>query len=359
VKTHWKCMLTAGLVAGLLFAAISLLIYPKHASAQQENQKSSAAISGRGGRGISNTEQLERIRTNAEQGNPIAQFNLGARYANGDGVEQDNVRAYMWLTLSIENTTDRYAMPQAAGNGMAPPQAAINLRESVVKKMTPKQIEESQKLVEQWADDYVNRMDKVLQKKGDVTGVVGPDVVVVSLSEAGQIAINNKPVSFLNLGKELQVIYSTLSNKKMFVNASPRVIYSDVVRIIDIAQGVGVGEIGLVAEEINFTIMTSFLQEGISVNLPNAKNPVEDKDSGKADAIVIALNRDGRLFLKKQPITDPGLYDYLMKRYSSGEINRTVYLRADQSLMYGRVIQIVEVCRDAGVDRIGLMAEKD
>jgi len=278
------------------------------------------------------------------------QYFVGELYHTGVGVKKDNVQAYRWLYLSVTGPL---------GNRVPFAEKAKDITVSLAEKMTPQQLEEPQKLTEQWADDNVNRMDIVLRKKGDMTGVGDSDLVVVSLGEAGQIAINNKMVSFLNLGKELQAIYSTLSNKKMFVNASPRVIYGDVVRIIDIAQGLGVGDIGLIAEEINFTIMTSFLQEGIPVNLPNAKNPVEDRDSGKADASVIALNRDGRLYLKKQPITDPGLYDYLTKRYSSGEINRMVYLRADQSLRYGRVVQIVEVCRDAGVDRVGLMVEKD
>ena len=110
---------------------------------------------------------------------------------------------------------------------------------------------------------------------------------------------------------------------------------------------------------IIFMITTPLLQEGITVNLPNAKNPLEDKDITSNDAIVIALNRDGRLFLKKQMITETDLYAYLTQRYSGGEINRTVYLRADETLDYGRVVQIVDGCRQAGVDRIGLMAEKE
>ncbi|MEJ2110838.1 MAG: biopolymer transporter ExbD, partial [Acidobacteriota bacterium] len=65
---------------------------------------------------------------------------------------------------------------------------------------------------------------------------------------------------------------------------------------------------------IIFMITTPLLQEGITVNLPNAKNPLEDKESGSSDAIVIALNRDGRLFLKKQMITESDLYDYLTSR---------------------------------------------
>lgn len=79
---------------------------------------------------------------------------------------------------------------------------------------------------------------------------VDSNVIVVSIGESAQIAINQEQVSIANLGRELEKIYSARSNKNMFVSASPRLPYGDVVRIIDIAKGAGVGEIGLITEEI-------------------------------------------------------------------------------------------------------------
>ena len=108
---------------------------------------------------------------------------------------------------------------------------------------------------------------------------------------------------------------------------------------------------------IIFMITTPLLQSGITVNLPKAKNPLDAPEADAQDSIVIALNREGRLYLKKSPISDNDLYEYLIQRYSGGEINRTIFLKADTALAYGRVVEIVDGCRRAGVDRIGLMAE--
>jgi uncharacterized protein len=36
----------------------------------------------------------------AEQGHPVAKHYLGVMYAEGRGVPQDYVRAYMWFSLS-------------------------------------------------------------------------------------------------------------------------------------------------------------------------------------------------------------------------------------------------------------------
>jgi biopolymer transport protein TolR len=110
---------------------------------------------------------------------------------------------------------------------------------------------------------------------------------------------------------------------------------------------------------IIFMITTPLLQSGITVNLPKAKNPLDAPEADSKDAVVLAINREGRLYLAKRPIGEPELIDFLVKKYSGGEINRTIYLKADTALPYGRVVEIVNNCRSAGVERIGLMAEKE
>jgi biopolymer transport protein TolR len=107
---------------------------------------------------------------------------------------------------------------------------------------------------------------------------------------------------------------------------------------------------------IIFMITTPLLQTGITVNLPKAKNPLDAPEADSKEAVVIAVNREGRLFLAKKQIGEQDLYEFLLKRFSSGEINRTIFLKADTSLAYGRVVEIVNGCRKAGVERIGLMA---
>lgn len=78
-----------------------------------------------------------------------------------------------------------------------------------------------------------------------------PSVIVVSIGEAAQIAINQEPTTVAELGPKLQEIYSKRANKNMFVSASSKLPYGDVVRIIDIAKGAGVQDVGLLTEEIH------------------------------------------------------------------------------------------------------------
>jgi len=85
----------------------------------------------------------------------------------------------------------------------------------------------------------------------DTSGPIDPSVIVVSIGEAAQLAINQEPTTVSELGPKLQEIYSKRANKNMFVSASAKLPYGDVVRIIDIAKGAGVQDVGLLTEEIH------------------------------------------------------------------------------------------------------------
>jgi biopolymer transport protein TolR len=77
------------------------------------------------------------------------------------------------------------------------------------------------------------------------------DAIVVSVGERAEVAINKIPTDLSNLGSKLREIYSARPNKNMFISASPKLPYGDVVKVIDISKGAGVIDIGLMSEEIH------------------------------------------------------------------------------------------------------------
>ena len=88
------------------------------------------------GQGVSQNqaEALKWYRRAANQGDDMAQFNLGAMYANGQGVSQDLVRAYVWLSLS----------------GAQGHQRAIKAKDTIAQDMTSAQLAEAQRLARKW-----------------------------------------------------------------------------------------------------------------------------------------------------------------------------------------------------------------
>lgn len=73
----------------------------------------------------------------ADTGYAGAQYNLGLAYAQGRGVLEDDIAAYMWLSLS------------AAGAGEAQERRA-KARDDVASKLKPDQLAEAQRLVREW-----------------------------------------------------------------------------------------------------------------------------------------------------------------------------------------------------------------
>ena len=54
---------------------------------------------------------------------------------------------------------------------------------------------------------------------------------------------------------------------------------------------------------IIFMVVTPMLQKGISVDMAKTENPRKMADADKEDAVVVAVTRDGKMFLGSDPIT--------------------------------------------------------
>jgi biopolymer transport protein TolR len=78
-----------------------------------------------------------------------------------------------------------------------------------------------------------------------------------------------------------------------------------------------------------------------------------------ADAIrsvTVALDAAGRTFFNDQPVDAAGLAERLAATARQG-LDTEVQLRADQSVPYGRVVEVMGAAQKAGLNRIGFIAE--
>lgn len=79
--------------------------------------------------------------------------------------------------------------------------------------------------------------------------IIKSDAIVVTISSNGALEINQEPVTLDRLGSRLFEIYSARQNKNMFVQAAQDLPFGEVIRVIDVAKGSGVGDVGLMIEE--------------------------------------------------------------------------------------------------------------
>ncbi len=110
---------------------------------------------------------------------------------------------------------------------------------------------------------------------------------------------------------------------------------------------------------IIFMVITPMLSKGASVELVRTKNPVAMPDEDKEDAIIVAITRDGRVFLS------PGNYqlpaDQLspkVKDLLTNKVDKTVYIKADARSRYQVFEDVVDNLRAGGVDDLGLITEQ-
>jgi len=104
---------------------------------------------------------------------------------------------------------------------------------------------------------------------------------------------------------------------------------------------------------IIFMVTAPMLQMGIDVNLPRVESKSVDVSEEK---VVLTINNAREIFINKNKISVTDLRARLASLMSS-RIDREVFLRADRSVPYGFVVEVMSEMRRAGVDRLGMITE--
>jgi biopolymer transport protein ExbD/biopolymer transport protein TolR len=108
---------------------------------------------------------------------------------------------------------------------------------------------------------------------------------------------------------------------------------------------------------IIFMVVTPMLTKDIPVDMAAAENPRDMQDADKEDAIVVAITRDGRIYIGNQQMQKEDLTGQVKDRIST-RLDKTVYVKSDARAKYGDVVAIVDEIRSAGVDQLGLLTQK-
>ncbi len=74
--------------------------------------------------------------------------------------------------------------------------------------------------------------------------------VVVIIEKDKSMKINQESIIFENLGKRLEDIFKTRAERVCFVKGDPDLEYQDVAKVIDVAKGVGIDQVGLMTKKV-------------------------------------------------------------------------------------------------------------
>ena len=109
---------------------------------------------------------------------------------------------------------------------------------------------------------------------------------------------------------------------------------------------------------IIFMVVTPMLQKSLPVEMARVNNAHEMQDADKDDAIIVAVTRDGTIYLKNTKITKDDITGQI-KDMLSARLDKTVYVKSDARAKYGDVVAVVDEIRSAGVDQLGLLTEQN
>ena len=105
---------------------------------------------------------------------------------------------------------------------------------------------------------------------------------------------------------------------------------------------------------IIFMVATPMMSQGIDVDLPQTRHvEVLPTDS---ENMVMTVRQDGKIFLDEYAVEPDNLEANL--RTLVREKNKTLFLQADRNVPYGVVVDVMGRIRAAGIEKLGVVAEK-
>ena len=110
---------------------------------------------------------------------------------------------------------------------------------------------------------------------------------------------------------------------------------------------------------IIFMVITPLLSKGVSVDMAKSRNPITMSDADKEDAVIVAITRDGQVYLSPGVVKmQPDDLPQKVKDLLTNRASKMVFVKSDSRAKYERVEDVVDNLRAAGVDQIGLLTEQ-
>jgi biopolymer transport protein TolR len=104
---------------------------------------------------------------------------------------------------------------------------------------------------------------------------------------------------------------------------------------------------------IIFMVTAPMMMQGVDVNLPHTKTqPIASEE----ERLVISITGKREIYLNEYKISLDTLQRKLQTIYQNRP-DRAVFLRADEALPYGFVMEVMAAVRQSGMTRIGMVTE--
>ena len=106
---------------------------------------------------------------------------------------------------------------------------------------------------------------------------------------------------------------------------------------------------------IIFMVTAPLLVAGVPIDLPESRAGALDQ---QAEPVQVAIDRDGIITIDDAPVAEAALPSKLAEIAAQPQPaeGRRIYLRADRTLDYGRVMRVMGELNRAGLNRVALVS---
>ena len=107
---------------------------------------------------------------------------------------------------------------------------------------------------------------------------------------------------------------------------------------------------------IIFMVTAPMMERGVDVALPEVENA--PNLSVVKDPVIVTLTQKGVIMIGNSQVDQPAKLTPVIEQVLLEKDDKTVYLEADKSVPYGRVVQVMAAIKRAGVAKLGMVAQE-
>ena len=112
---------------------------------------------------------------------------------------------------------------------------------------------------------------------------------------------------------------------------------------------------------IIFMVVTPLAQKGLDIALPQASTQNTPQPQTQSNQVVLGIEDSPSgavITVNKSPVSNMEDLDQRLKDIFQTRSDKTMFVRADGKIPYGKVVEAMDVAKGAGVERIGIISEK-
>jgi biopolymer transport protein ExbD len=106
---------------------------------------------------------------------------------------------------------------------------------------------------------------------------------------------------------------------------------------------------------IIFMVITPLVQKGIDVKIPETQSD-SSSTAQPIGLIVLTVKANDHIDLNNTPVEMRGLLEEL-RRYYSVRQDKTIFIRAEAKLAFNKVMEVIDICRGAGIENLAIIPE--